>query len=89
MDTSLQPGQPGADPRPQRHRLPPEERREAIMDAALSAFSDLGYTQATLNDVADRLGVTLVGFLRGDSFNIYTHDGRVDLRDLLRQDLLR
>jgi AcrR family transcriptional regulator len=28
------------------------------MDAALSAFSDLGYTQATLNDVADRLGVT-------------------------------
>jgi AcrR family transcriptional regulator len=28
------------------------------MDAALSVFSDLGYTQATLNDVADRLGVT-------------------------------
>jgi AcrR family transcriptional regulator len=58
MDTSLEQSQPGADARPQRHRLPPEERREAIMDAALSAFSDLGYTQATLNDVADRLGVT-------------------------------
>jgi formate dehydrogenase assembly factor FdhD len=27
--------------------------------------------------------VTLIGFLRGDGFNIYTHDGRVDLRDLL------
>jgi formate dehydrogenase assembly factor FdhD len=26
--------------------------------------------------------VTLVGFLRGDGFNVYTHDGRIDLRDL-------
>ena len=31
---------------------------------------------------AERLGVTLVGFLRGDGFNVYAHDGRVDLRDL-------
>jgi AcrR family transcriptional regulator len=38
--------------------MAPEERREAILDAALSVFSDLGYTQATLNDVADRVGVT-------------------------------
>ena len=44
---------------------------------AVSAPSDLAVR------LADRLGVTLVGFLRGDSFNIYTHDGRVDLRDLL------
>jgi FdhD protein len=44
---------------------------------AVSAPSDLAIR------LADRLGVTLVGFLRGDSFNIYTHDGRVDLRDLL------
>ena len=58
MDTSLDQSQPGLDTRPQRQRLPPEERREAILDAALSTFSDLGYTQATLNDVADRLGVT-------------------------------
>ena len=28
--------------------------------------------------VADRLGITLVGFLRGSSFNIYTHSGRID-----------
>jgi AcrR family transcriptional regulator len=38
--------------------MAPQERREAILEAALSVFSDLGYTQATLNDVADRVGVT-------------------------------
>jgi len=44
---------------------------------AVSAPSDLAVR------LADRLGVTLVGFLRGDGFNVYTHDGRIDLRDLL------
>ena len=44
---------------------------------AVSAPSDLAIR------LADRLGVTLVGFLRGDSFNVYTHDNRIDLRDLL------
>ncbi|HET9851566.1 MAG TPA: formate dehydrogenase accessory sulfurtransferase FdhD [Candidatus Limnocylindrales bacterium] len=44
---------------------------------AVSAPSDLAVR------LADRLGVTLVGFLRGESFNVYSHDGRVDLRDLL------
>jgi FdhD protein len=44
---------------------------------AVSAPSDLAIR------LADRLGVTLIGFLRGDAFNVYTHDGRVDLRDLL------
>jgi len=44
---------------------------------AVSAPSDLAIR------LADRLGVTLVGFLRGDGFNVYTHDGRIDLRDLL------
>jgi AcrR family transcriptional regulator len=58
MDTQLDQDQEHSEARPLRHRLPPEERREAILNAALSAFSDLGYTQATLNDVADRLGVT-------------------------------
>jgi formate dehydrogenase assembly factor FdhD len=33
--------------------------------------------------LADRLGMTLVGFLRGDGFNVYSHDNRIDLRDLL------
>jgi len=44
---------------------------------AVSAPSDLAIR------LADRLGVTLVGFLRGDSFNVYAHDNRIDLRDLL------
>jgi FdhD protein len=44
---------------------------------AVSAPSDLAIR------LADRLGVTLVGFLRGDGFNVYTHDGRIDLRDLM------
>jgi FdhD protein len=44
--------------------------------AAVSAPSDLAI------ETADRLGVTLVGFLRGDGFNVYTHDARIDLRDL-------
>jgi FdhD protein len=44
---------------------------------AVSAPSDLAVR------LADRLGVTLIGFLRGDGFNVYTHDNRLDLRDLL------
>ena len=43
---------------------------------AVSAPSDLAIS------AADRLGVTLVGFLRGDGFNVYTHDNRIDLGDL-------
>jgi FdhD protein len=41
--------------------------------AAVSAPSSLAI------DAAERLGVTLIGFLRGDRFNIYTHDARVDV----------
>jgi FdhD protein len=44
---------------------------------AVSAPSDLAI------ETADRLGVTLVGFLRGDGFNVYSRDERIDLRDLL------
>jgi FdhD protein len=44
---------------------------------AVSAPTDLAIR------LADRLGVTLIGFLRGDSFNVYAHDNRIDLRDLL------
>lgn len=41
-----------------RRRLPPEERRAEIFDAALAVFSELGYDQATLNDVVERVGVS-------------------------------
>lgn len=44
---------------------------------AVSAPSDLAI------EAANRLGVTLVGFLRGDGFNVYANDGRIDLRDLM------
>ncbi|MEA2610034.1 MAG: FdhD protein [Chloroflexota bacterium] len=43
---------------------------------AVSAPSDLAI------ETAERLGQTLIGFLRGDGFNVYSHDNRVDLRDL-------
>ena len=40
---------------------------------AISAPSSLAV------QAAERLGMTVVGFLRGDSFNVYTHPGRIDL----------
>jgi FdhD protein len=39
--------------------------------AAISAPSDLAV------EAAERLGVTLVGFLRGDGFNVYARPDRV------------
>ena len=44
---------------------------------AVSAPTDLAI------EAAERLGVTLVGFLRDDGFNVYAHDSRIDLRDLV------
>jgi FdhD protein len=44
---------------------------------AVSAPSDLAIT------AAGRFGMTLVGFLRGSGFNVYSRDERIDLADLL------
>jgi FdhD protein len=41
--------------------------------AAVSAPSDLAV------EAASRLGVTLVGFLRGDGFNVYARQDRVEV----------
>lgn len=41
-----------------RERHTPEVRRAEILDGALAVFSERGYARATLNDVADRVGVT-------------------------------
>ena len=30
-------------------------------------------------EASERLGVTIVGFVRGDRFNIYSHPERIDL----------
>jgi len=46
--------------------------------ASISAPSDLAV------ESADRLGMTLVGFLRDDGFNIYTHPRRIELGDARR-----
>ncbi len=52
------PPQTGPLEEPQRRRLPPDERRANLFDAALAVFSELGYDRATLNDVVDRIGVS-------------------------------
>ena len=41
-----------------RRRLTPEVRRAEILDAALDVFVEVGFERATLQDVADRAGVT-------------------------------
>jgi FdhD protein len=41
--------------------------------AAVSAPTSLAV------DLADQVGMTLVGFLRGDTMNVYTHAHRVSL----------
>jgi len=44
---------------------------------AISAPSSLAV------DTAQRLGITLVGFLRGSNFNVYTHQEALDVRRVM------
>lgn len=56
---------------------------ELVQKAAMAGVSVLCAISAPSSlavQAADRLGMTVVGFLRGDAFNVYTHPGRVDLR---------
>lgn len=45
-------------PAPTRRRLTAEERRSAILDAALTAFSQKGYHATSLDDIAGEAGVS-------------------------------
>jgi FdhD protein len=57
-------------------------RFEIVQKAAVAAIPILCAVSAPSSlavEAADRLGQTVVGFLRGDRFNVYTHPERVDL----------
>ena len=36
-----------------------------------------GHGRATINELADRVGITLIGFARGATSNAYTHPQRI------------
>jgi FdhD protein len=60
---------------------------EIVQKAAVAGIPILCAVSAPSSlavDASERLGVTLVGFLRGDGFNVYAHDDRIDLEDLRR-----
>ena len=53
---------------------------EIVQKAAVAGIPILAAVSAPSSlaaDAADRFGMTLVGFLRADGFNVYTHDARI------------
>ncbi|HEX3424485.1 MAG TPA: formate dehydrogenase accessory sulfurtransferase FdhD [Acidimicrobiales bacterium] len=55
---------------------------EIVQKAAMAGVAAIVAVSAPSSlavDAADRLGLTLVGFVRGEKFNIYTHPERIDL----------
>jgi FdhD protein len=55
---------------------------EIVQKAAVAGIPILCAVSAPSSlavEAADRLGQTVVGFLRGDRFNVYTHPERIDL----------
>lgn len=45
--------------------------------AGIAMFAAVGAPSSLAVELADESAMTLVGFLRGDNFNIYTHPGRI------------
>ncbi len=57
---------------------------EIVVKAAKGGVAFLVSRSAPTNlgvEFADKLGITLIGFVRGRKMNIYTHDGRVRYRE--------
>jgi len=57
---------------------------EIVQKAAVAGFAVIAAISAPSSlacDAADDFGITLVGFLRGERFNVYTHPDRVVLED--------
>jgi FdhD protein len=55
---------------------------EIVQKAAIAGVPIVCAVSAPSNlavDTADELGMTLAGFVREDSFNVYTHDERIDV----------
>ncbi len=55
---------------------------EIVQKAAMAGLAVIVAVSAPSSlavEAADRLGVTIAGFVRGDRFNIYTHPERIDL----------
>ena len=55
---------------------------EIVQKAAVAGIAVVGAVSAPSSlavQTADRLGVTVVGFLRGERFNVYTHPERVEV----------
>src|SRR3954471_14204781 len=47
-----------------RARLPAGERRRTIVDAALAVFAERGYAHASVDEIAERAGITVAVIYR-------------------------